>query len=283
MALPACPTTTLLNDLNRLRVIIGLSSPVDTEGPLRDLAVSLVKRLKDLIPFDGATVHLMSATTNRLEELVSVGRRVQFLSYLSLGSGLGLEGWVATNRRPTRIPARKKDVLSEPDGHYRSILSIPLLFGDQVIGVVNLGCFAADVYDDEKLLLAELVAAPLGASMQVLRLNDDLREERQASCHQANQEPDSPPTANLVVRLREAARLAASVNHEINNPLAVIVGNIQCLVMEKAAVSQKELSRMRRIEAAALRISKANRRLGGICSLVEAMDGRVEKVSEESQ
>ncbi len=76
----------------------------------------------------------------------------------------------------------------------------------------------------------------------------------------------------LIGRLHEAAQMAASVNHEINNPLSVIVGNVQCLVMEKAATNQKALSRMRRIEAAALRIAKANRRLGQIKSLVESIE-----------
>ncbi len=47
---------------------------------------------------------------------------------------------------------------------------------------------------------------------------------------------------------------------------------MQCLVMEKAATNQKALSRMRRIEAAALRIAKANRRLGQIKSLVESIE-----------
>jgi hypothetical protein len=42
--------------------------------------------------------------------------------------------------------------------------------------------------------------------------------------------------------------------------------------MEKAATNQKALSRMRRIEAAALRIAKANRRLGQIKSLVESIE-----------
>jgi len=267
---------TVSNDADRLNKLLRLCSPIDIKGSLSDKSASLLKRLKDLIPFDGATVHLVSRVSRRLEELVSVGRRVQFLSYLSLGSGLGLEGWVAANRRPTRIPLRKKDFLSEPDGHYRSILSIPLLYGEELVGVVNLGCFAADIYDDEKLRMAEMVAGPLGVSLQMLQLDEELNRTRAEVQQHSTGERNVLSGANLMVRLREAARLAASVNHEINNPLAVIVGNIQCLVMEKSAVSQKELSRMRRIEAAALRVSKANRRLSGICSLVEAMDRCVE-------
>ena len=283
MASPVCQNAALLNDLDQLKRLVQLSGPIDPEGSLTEQGTALLKRLKDLIPFDGATLHVTASEDNRLEELVSLGRRVQFLSYLTLGSGLGLEGWVAANRRPTRIPARKKEVLSEPDGHYRSILSIPLLYGEAVIGVINLGSFTADAFNDGRLSLAELVALPLGSALQALRQNEQLRSARQACEHPVAEGLDAPTRTNITVRLREAARLAASVNHEINNPLAVIVGNIQCLVMEKSAVSQKELSRMRRIEAAALRIAKANRRLGGICSLVEAMDGRMEKICREAK
>jgi len=64
-----------------------------------------------------------------------------------------------------------------------------------------------------------------------------------------------------------AADLAGRLAHAINDPLAVIVGHLQCLLAERAAPDQKTLSRLRRAEAAALSIADKNRDLLAIHAL----------------
>jgi C4-dicarboxylate-specific signal transduction histidine kinase len=61
--------------------------------------------------------------------------------------------------------------------------------------------------------------------------------------------------------LAAAIGLLTSISREINDPLAVIVGNVQCLLAQRSALDQKGLSRLKRIETSALRISEISRKL----------------------
>ncbi|MFH1374792.1 MAG: hypothetical protein ABII79_13470 [bacterium] len=62
------------------------------------------------------------------------------------------------------------------------------------------------------------------------------------------------------------ASQTTAINHRINNALAVIIGNLQCLRWEKGVTDRKALSRLRRIEAAALMITTANEKLQNLTS-----------------
>ena len=69
-------------------------------------------------------------------------------------------------------------------------------------------------------------------------------------------------------KLAAVVDLAATINHEINNPLAVIVGQVQCLLFEDRRLSDRAVDRLRKVEAAALKIGDVNRRLLNIDSIV---------------
>ena len=62
------------------------------------------------------------------------------------------------------------------------------------------------------------------------------------------------------------ASQTVAINHRINNALAVIIGNLQCLHWEKGVTNRKALSRLRRIEAAALMITTTNEKLQNLTS-----------------
>lgn len=245
----------------------GIDRESDREASRSSLE-ELITGLGQLVPFDGATLYLSDAVGD-LTETLSLGSPVSFLNYLSLGENSGLQGWAAINRQPVLIPVRRNPESSIEGGEYRAIMAIPLVSGDAVRGVINLGSFVAGTYDDRSLFLAELATGYLALHID----NVILKRRNNALCIKLNdsQQEPGPQTApqDMVSKLHEAAQTAAEVNHEINNPLSVIIGNVQCLVMEKVATTQKSLSRLRRIESAALRISQANRRLGIIRSLIE--------------
>jgi len=63
-------------------------------------------------------------------------------------------------------------------------------------------------------------------------------------------------------------RLAASVVHEINNPLSVIIGNIQFLRYTNRDIDKGIAERLEKIENECLKIAELNRRLLKIEDLV---------------
>lgn len=71
-------------------------------------------------------------------------------------------------------------------------------------------------------------------------------------------------------RLTDAASLVAHVRHEINNPLAALLGQAQLLLREE--LSPKTRSRVEAIEASAKRIEKTVAELRDIQTPVAAVN-----------
>lgn len=65
-------------------------------------------------------------------------------------------------------------------------------------------------------------------------------------------------------KLRIAAELASLVQHQINNPLAVVLGNIQFLLLKPDKLDPALAERLKVVEKAALRIAEVNSKLSDI-------------------
>jgi GAF domain-containing protein len=210
---PASRTAAVRKDIpaDRLEAIIALADPGATGANLAQRVYVVLHRLHSFIRFDGATLYLYDDNSQSLRELVSTSRKVHFLEYLSFGEGVGLQGWVAAQRQPLLIPARRELDEIDADTRYRSILAVPISNHRSLIGVISLGSVTPGSYTAQTVDLARLLA-PMLASFLETQLKEEeiarLREEIaqvQAALGKVNTGPD------LVGRLREAAQMAAAV------------------------------------------------------------------------
>ena len=221
----------------------------------------VLQLIQGIVIFDAATLYLLHRDRGRLEEVAGLGGRVELLSFLSVGAGRGLSGWTAHNRKPLLLSERSSISSFDPDSEYATFLSLPLLAGEELIGVLNLGSGEARAFTDDDVKLLTIVTDQLALSIE--RVNYQKRVKSISSdLQQAREQLQQVQTKKLATdRLGEIAPLAATINHGINNALSVIVGNVQCLLWEKVAANQKSLSRLRRIESAALQISSLSRKV----------------------
>ena len=67
-------------------------------------------------------------------------------------------------------------------------------------------------------------------------------------------------------RLGAIIETAVTVNHEINNPLTAILGNIQLLLMKKEDLDEETARKLRVVEQSALKIRDVTQRLLKITS-----------------
>ncbi len=246
-------------------VAVCRALPQDKNG-----LVKVLQLMQAVVVFDAATLYLLHRDGDRLEEAASLGGRVELLSFLSVGAGQGLSGWTASNRKPLLLSERSSISSFDPDSEYATFLSLPLLAGEQLIGVLNLGSARARAFTDDDVKLLAIVAGQLALSIErtdyqkrVKSISSDLQQTRE----QLQQVLATKPVKD---RLDEIAPLAAAINHGINNALSVIVGNVQCLLWEKTTANQKSLSRLRRIEGAALQISTWNRKVLELRALTQS-------------
>jgi signal transduction protein with GAF and PtsI domain len=245
----------------KINLMAEIATLTHKRPPDRETFTAVLELINTILPFDGASLYLTNDRSDRLKEVASAGKRVDLVSFLTIGSGPGLTGWTATSRKPVLLSDRQLGDEFEPENSFRTIMSVPLLLADDVIGVLNLGCHRARAYDKQDVRLMTIVADQCAVSIERQIYQSEI-EQKNAALSEAHQKLTAERTRTIDgARLQALVDLAISINNEINNPLSVIVGNLQCLMAESEIPTQRMLSRLRRIESAAEQIAEVNRRL----------------------
>ncbi|MEK7775385.1 MAG: GAF domain-containing protein [Candidatus Zixiibacteriota bacterium] len=228
------------------------------EPPSSKMYASLLRLVKEIIPCDAASLFLFNSRTNELEETASVGGTVHPLDFLELSIGKGLTSWTATNLKPVVLLDRSGSRHFDPVHDFASFISVPIFDGATPFGVLNLGARTGNGLAQDDVVTAQAVARNLllGIERQRLAKSVDTLEKQMAALksHIETMKRSDEISGNV----GEFVHQLTSAHNEINNALEVIVGNIECLVLEKVAGNQKTLSRLKRSEQAAIRISHAN-------------------------
>ncbi len=256
-------------DLDTVERLQKVFSVCRTLGKEKEALTKVLRRIRELVYFDAATVYVFSPDKEKLHEAAHLGGKVELLSFLSVGAGEGLSGWAAHNRKPVLLTRRSSISSFDPENEYASFMSLPLIAGEKVVGVLNMGAQEERAFTDDDVKLLSLVMEPLALSLERQHYRHELEEAAQRLKEMRRQVQGKYENATLAEAWKEVVPLTAAINNGINNALSVIVGNIQCLLMEKAAATQKSLARLRRIENAAMKISTLNRKVLELHALCE--------------
>jgi signal transduction histidine kinase len=136
---------------------------------------------------------------------------------------------------------------------YRSILAVPLLAGGAAQGALVLCRTAARPFSATEVLRARKLARRAAPVVRNVRAHAELRHELAEVQH---------GQAELVQAEKVAAlgKLGAGAAHEINNPLAAIVGNAE-LLLRRESLTAGARERVDRILEAAYRAARVIRQL----------------------
>jgi len=129
----------------------------------------------------------------------------------------------------------------------RSVFSLPIeLAGLQFGALIGIKTEATLLFDHDEFLkslaaVLALAARPTGekGGLDPEALEDKLKQERD----------------------RAIIELAVAVNHEINNPLTALIGNLQLLMMKNKDLPEEAAARLRTIEESANQIREVTARL----------------------
>ena len=230
--------------------------------------LAILELIQRIVPFDAASLYLYDASAKTLITGVELGETVRPPSFLTARAGTTGHGWKIRSKKSVLFEIKGDDEGFEADNPFASVMVVPLLVDTSVVGVLCIASYHASVLEPKHVMLAEIVANQLAVGIERSSYVATIEASHRA-LKTAHRELKSAQTRIIAAeKLSAVAELAASLNHEINNPLSVIMGHVQCLMMELSEQNPKVQERLKRIELAAQRISDVNRKLLGIDTLV---------------
>jgi PAS domain S-box-containing protein len=150
-----------------------LSSSLDTE----EIIYNIAQKVKELIGADACTVFLLDRETGILEPIVSLTAYPEEVMKIRLKLGEGITGHVALTGKGEYVndagfDHRSLDVPGTPLEERESLLCVPLISREEVIGVMTLGRLGGEVFTDRDLQLVTLFAGQVAGSVENARLFD---------------------------------------------------------------------------------------------------------------
>jgi diguanylate cyclase (GGDEF)-like protein/putative nucleotidyltransferase with HDIG domain len=149
---------------NAHREVITLYEIAQTIGmslDLRDMFAVFSSRLQDIVSYTTCALYLSKPNSIDIEAVHVSGRNAERFKGASMLLGSGISGWVVTNRQPMYNcdPRRDFDAARiQVETPYRSVISVPLLKGDEVLGALTLYTADLAAYEPDHLRLVEAVA-----------------------------------------------------------------------------------------------------------------------------
>jgi transcriptional regulator with GAF, ATPase, and Fis domain len=251
----------------KVNLVAEISSFIRKSPPVKETYKKVLEMIQGVVPFESSTLSLFNKKKERLEEMITIGRKVELLDFVQFEAGSGISAWVAKQKRPI-ILSHLKNLNRPPEEARNSFLIIPLNVEDRLIGVINLSHSAVNFFRENDIKLLEIVGDQIAISIERLMYQKELEKKNKALVKAQKELKEVHKALIDGEKLSAVKELAVSINHEINNPLSVIIGNIQYLRHIEKNLDEKLAERLGKIESECMRIAEVNRRLLKIEDLV---------------
>ncbi|HEX2069618.1 MAG TPA: GAF domain-containing protein, partial [Actinomycetota bacterium] len=173
----------------QLRKLQAISDAALAHLSLDDLLHELLLRVRDALAADTAAVLLLSSDENELVlRAVSGGEEEAAKEPVRVAVGEGFAGRIAADRKP-RIVNEVLDadaVAGVLRGTVSSLVGVPLLAGDRLIGVLRAATVRPHAFGDSDVQLLELAAIRAAVAIENARLYEAEKEARRNALRAAS-------------------------------------------------------------------------------------------------
>ncbi len=260
-----------------LAILCEISSLVQLSPSNKETFEKILELIGEVIDYRSASLYLVSMETGRLHEVAKIGRSVELISFVEFEMGMGFSAWVAKEKRPAVLNNLRKN---HGGANVRSFMSIPMIFKDELIGVINFAHDETEAFTERDVQIVGIIAAETAVTIERMIYEHHL-EIKNNELIVANEKLKLAQARLVELEKKQtAAEMAATLNHEINNPLAIIAGNAQFLLMTMKNSNPSIIKRLKAIDKEAASIAQITERFRQLDSLVteEYIKGDSQKV-----
>ncbi len=171
----------MVEENNReLRLLYTVAQGLGTSPDLDELLRLILREVRRLVPYDTAAVYLWSEERHLFVPVVLEGAGAGELHDIVWERDEGIVGWAARNREPRLVTdLRQEPELQRQTGlsrFMRSLVLLPLVFGNEMLGVFVIGDKRPGVYDEKSLGLLKIIGGQMAAAADNRRLNRRLKK-----------------------------------------------------------------------------------------------------------
>lgn len=164
----------------RLRAIQAVTDTALAHLTLDELLHEVLARIRELLHADTATILLRSDDGKYLLVRAAAGLDAKTWAQVRVPMGEGVSGRIAATRQPMRVDdlAQLELASDYPRERIRSLIGVPLLVEDRVLGVLHVGSKQSGHFDDEHIQLLQVVAERVALAIDRAALYEIAQEAR---------------------------------------------------------------------------------------------------------
>jgi len=250
---------------------------------LEKVCKAVVDIVVEEVGADNCSLYLLEEPRNQLILAAARGKKEPSSnfypdggSYKKFALGEGASGWVAREGKPLLIDDVQKDarfIASIPMvSEIRSLLAVPLVARDKVVGVINLSHMDLGAFSRANEALLSLVSAQAGIALSNLRLYTSLAEAHARLALSERRLREHFSRANDALLLIDASGHVVEANEKWQQFAGVPMGEWDDILVENVSGDNQTLKNFLRREAfvrEGVTLEAAILRPGGPSSIVE--------------
>jgi len=163
---------------SQVALLHHISSIVSSDLSLEKMLQELISLTVETTHCDACLVYLVDRATNDVVLRASQLPHAAEIGNIRLKMGEGITGWVAQHRSVVALSskasadARFKNFQTLPEDTFDAFLSVPLVSGGDLIGVINVHHRAAHAHSPEEVALVSFIGEQMGGAIAKSRLEE---------------------------------------------------------------------------------------------------------------
>ena len=206
----------------QLQALQAVSDVALEQVQLHDLLNALLQRLQQMLEVDNVAILLPTPDGAGLTLYTVRGPEEAVLGQVLVPMGQGVAGTIAATREPLMVENLATVPVSNPflREHFRSLLGVPLLAGERLIGVIHVDSVQPRRFTEEDRQLLQGLADRIAIAIARAQQYEDVQQGRAEAEHQV---------AVLQEATERMDEFLGIASHELRTPLTTLTMNVQML------------------------------------------------------
>lgn len=219
--------------LDEMTALFNFAQHLSANPQMDSLLDAIVSAVREVLGCRGVSIALLDQDNQILEIKAASGLKQEWRENARLRVGEGIMGQVAASGKPVYVPDvhKVKDFIFF-DRTFHSLLTVPLITKNRVIGTLSLDHQLPDAFSADDERLATIAATQAAVAIENAKLLRDLQERATYLTQAYNELQRADQLKNELVQ---------NVSHELRTPLTFVRGYIDLLLNgDMGALSEQQ-------------------------------------------